>query len=550
MTARRAAPPPVLTRFVAFYSYKGGVGRTLALANCARVLAAEGKKIVLLDLDLEAPGLLHFPAFQPQADQPRPAGFAEYLQTCVEAGPPPSLDEYVHLCRGMPGDKGKTWLMPAGRHGEPGYLAFLHTRSWSDFYSHQDGYKILENLRGHLIHAYAPDYVLIDARTGLSEVGGIATHQLADIVVLVFNLNQQNLAGAKHVFDSIRHKAPSQPDIILVASPVPVMPTEPGTPFAGKMQQIAREFQGAGNADNPLVIPYHPLLAYDDRLLVDEADPFSYDTPYRRLTAAIQQAAQVDASPYLRQMTEPMQQGDWQSVLRIARDGLAKNPASFALLSSLASAHYFTGSLDQAVLALDEALQAGTTLDAVEIAKLLFSKSVALRQLDRHEEEIAVYNELLRRFGDAAEPALQEQLAEALFNKGVTLGQLSYSQAAIDAYDQLLQPFGDTAEPALQEWIARALFSKGLTFDQLGDSQAAIDAYDQLLQRFGDTAEPALQEQVVKALFNKGAALGQLGDSQAEIDTYDQLLQRFGDTTEPALQEVVAEALHRKATMS
>ncbi|MGZ8184784.1 MAG: tyrosine-protein kinase family protein, partial [Methylobacter sp.] len=178
---------PTLARFVAFYSYKGGVGRTLALANSARTLTASGKKVVLLDFDLEAPGLQHFEAFQPKNAEKKPAGFAEYLETCLQDGPPDELDGYIQECRGKKGDQGKTWLMPAGRYGEPGYLAFLNHTTWSDFYTRQDGYKILENLRGHIIECYDPDYVFIDARTGLSEIGGIATHQLADIVVLVFN---------------------------------------------------------------------------------------------------------------------------------------------------------------------------------------------------------------------------------------------------------------------------------------------------------------------------------------------------------------------------
>src|SRR3989442_7579550 len=42
---------------VAFYSYKGGVGRTLLVANTAQFLAMSGRKVVALDLDLEAPGL-------------------------------------------------------------------------------------------------------------------------------------------------------------------------------------------------------------------------------------------------------------------------------------------------------------------------------------------------------------------------------------------------------------------------------------------------------------------------------------------------------------
>ena len=44
---------------VTFYSYKGGTGRTLLLANLARLAASLGRKVVALDFDLEAPGLLY-----------------------------------------------------------------------------------------------------------------------------------------------------------------------------------------------------------------------------------------------------------------------------------------------------------------------------------------------------------------------------------------------------------------------------------------------------------------------------------------------------------
>ncbi len=42
---------------IAFYSYKGGVGRSLLLANAARFLSLAGKRVVALDLDFEALGL-------------------------------------------------------------------------------------------------------------------------------------------------------------------------------------------------------------------------------------------------------------------------------------------------------------------------------------------------------------------------------------------------------------------------------------------------------------------------------------------------------------
>lgn len=46
---------------VAFYSYKGGVGRSMLLANAARFLAALGKGVVALDFDFEAPTFLSLP---------------------------------------------------------------------------------------------------------------------------------------------------------------------------------------------------------------------------------------------------------------------------------------------------------------------------------------------------------------------------------------------------------------------------------------------------------------------------------------------------------
>ncbi|MCJ7630864.1 AAA family ATPase, partial [Candidatus Bathyarchaeota archaeon] len=49
---------------ITFYSYKGGVGRTLALANVAMYLTRFGQKVCIMDFDLEAPGLHYkFPQF-------------------------------------------------------------------------------------------------------------------------------------------------------------------------------------------------------------------------------------------------------------------------------------------------------------------------------------------------------------------------------------------------------------------------------------------------------------------------------------------------------
>ena len=47
-------------QIITFYSYKGGVGRSRALANVAYQLACNGKKVLCIDFDLEAPGLMSY----------------------------------------------------------------------------------------------------------------------------------------------------------------------------------------------------------------------------------------------------------------------------------------------------------------------------------------------------------------------------------------------------------------------------------------------------------------------------------------------------------
>ena len=65
-------------RVVTFYSYKGGVGRTFALANVAALLGRWGRKVLCIDWDLEAPGLDAF--FGVHGASPDRPGLLEWVQ--------------------------------------------------------------------------------------------------------------------------------------------------------------------------------------------------------------------------------------------------------------------------------------------------------------------------------------------------------------------------------------------------------------------------------------------------------------------------------------
>ena len=62
-----------------FYSFKGGVGRTMALANVAELLYQRGLKVLMVDFDLEAPGLERFFDVSNQDEKPEKRNIPEVL---------------------------------------------------------------------------------------------------------------------------------------------------------------------------------------------------------------------------------------------------------------------------------------------------------------------------------------------------------------------------------------------------------------------------------------------------------------------------------------
>jgi len=72
------------------------------------------------------------------------------------------------------------------------------------------------------------------------------------------------------------------------------------------------------------------------------------------------------------------------------------------------------------------------------------------------DDEIARYDEVVARLGDATEPALHEQSPGRCSTRGSTLEALDRSADELKAYDELVARSGDATEPALREAVAKA----------------------------------------------------------------------------------------------
>ena len=183
-----------------FYSFKGGVGRTMALVNTAVELARRGRRVLAVDFDLEAPGLDTFDVLRPAGDVP---GIIDFVGEYLVSKQAPNVERFISQAPGVGAGGGELWIMPSGAQRAT-YAADFSRIDWGALYDQHDGYLLFEDLKEQWKQVVRPDYVLIDSRTGHTDTGGICTRQLPDAVAILFFPNDQNLRGLSKVVHDIR----------------------------------------------------------------------------------------------------------------------------------------------------------------------------------------------------------------------------------------------------------------------------------------------------------------------------------------------------------
>jgi hypothetical protein len=174
---------------ITFYSYKGGVGRTMALANIAILLARKGKRVLMVDWDLEAPGLhQYFPGSNPER------GLVELLNDASDLHV--SVPDYQEYLSTVPVGRNSLALLTAGRFDRQ-YDRRVMQFDWASFFAAGRGGPVLESLRDKWHQDF--DVTLIDSRTGITDSGGVCTVQMPDILVPILVANRQSLDGTRRV---------------------------------------------------------------------------------------------------------------------------------------------------------------------------------------------------------------------------------------------------------------------------------------------------------------------------------------------------------------
>lgn len=315
------------------YSYKGGVGRSMALANIAALLWEKGLRVLMIDFDLEAPGLEQY--FYRKDDQQflrvlSQRGIIDLLQSYKSLRSlPPDLKEEATSNpaevgstpgESLPADEtfpylveplnnfiweihprssqnpGELLLMPAGRRereirGTDGETTFEddfaayadHVRafSWEDFYLNFDGEDFFNAFYEKILKR--ADIVLIDSRTGVAEMSGVCTYQLADVVVMFVAPNNQNIDGTKKIASSLvgrddlirkRYKQ-RKLSVIFVPSRVDSSEKEKVDDLARRFREVASRLASPDltfevDTFTDLTIPYIPYYSFVEELVAKD----------------------------------------------------------------------------------------------------------------------------------------------------------------------------------------------------------------------------------------------------------------------------------------
>lgn len=324
--------------FVTFYSFKGGVGRSMALINTAGILAGRGFRVLVIDLDLEAPGLSYLdpsapdalPSEQKPRQRPLQPGFVDLLIDAKLRGQEADLfamsvgdlaNRYTQAYH-VPEDllefkDGSLHIMPAGKF-DGSYAQRFDDLNLHVLYEQGLGEPLIRAFKKKFAEAGQYDYVLVDSRTGFSDEAGICTRDLADHLMILSGLNRQNVEGTCEFLKTLRVATDGKKSIQIILSPVPN--GEDALLDQREAAATAAFEQAWGSkVDLSLQIPYHPQLALTEEPQIFRRRRGYLFEAYRAIERRMLIALGHDAETLMRRIEATLRKQNYEKALHDLR---------------------------------------------------------------------------------------------------------------------------------------------------------------------------------------------------------------------------------------
>ncbi len=179
---------------------------------------------------------------------------------------------------------------------------------------------------------------------------------------------------------------------------------------------------------------------------------------------------------------------------------------------------------------------------ALQVAGAMFGKGVALGNMNRSEDAVNIFEELIITY----KGRFDALLVMAMFSKGCELDGLNRPEEATGVYEEVIATFKDRSEEQIVKWVVKALFSKAVLLAELNGKHEALQLYEELLDLFKGRLEAEIAEQVAQCMIHKGVTLGELNCGDEELQIYEELVALYKERPESQLMEHVVSALFNK----
>ncbi|MFK5596156.1 KGGVGR-motif variant AAA ATPase [Methylobacterium sp. HMF5984] len=547
-------------RVVTFYSFKGGVGRTMALANTAFLAATNGLRVLVMDWDLEAPGVPYYFRGQLEAHDEaslamKPGILDMVTQWTARVKQMSSSTDADALTKTYENDEAfrpfVSTLIPnerfrgggcldaivagASKGGETGnsvYEQTLSDFSWPNFFNHYAGGLLIQALRNWARSKY--DLVLVDSRTGFADVAGICTVQLPDIVALCFIMNRQNIDGTAKVAAAIKRQRDNDVEMRLI----PMRLSREGTSEEADAQAFARGvLRRVGLLGQDLIasdlerlriraadgVPFYETLAPFGST-EPRKDPLTLDyaTVAEVLIGRSIEIAPIDAAwrDFVRRRLEPRQ-------------------ATLAYLAELeiAEPNRAREEIEALIASANHSVETGRKLDDAYVDALIKATFVVAERPDvDFEEQIDPYDALLtlmRRLFERQPDVWRLRLADVIERTSAeenSLGTPEDEAAVLEDIDTLLAGAPATAALGLRRARLRHRVVRTMLFDgNFDEALRSIDLADSLLngvRPLHPTPEELreIDEAIVQSRLLKGDAYFSQNNGHAAVREYKSAL--------------------------
>jgi len=240
---------------ILFHSHRGGTGRSLCLSNCAAYLAMQGKKVLAMDMDLDAGGLSIIFKGIPTKRETTPKGLVRILTEELSEN---IADEIVSF----PSTKiGKDYPL----EGQLDFIFIDPDPFWADqiqkkFTATKKYVDRIINIKQTILAECDYTHLLVDLPSGLNPIRE-AFLSISDAIIVLSRPNKQGAYGTRILLDDMHERGLKT---FFILSNVPSPRSKNST------DQINKFLSNAGIPKGELtaITPYDSQLAFSEELTV------------------------------------------------------------------------------------------------------------------------------------------------------------------------------------------------------------------------------------------------------------------------------------------